>query len=61
MLADLLQHMTFGQRITAHDKQWTIVYVLPGSNDQALYLAIEEAAALPAPVSVIAVPRAPVR
>jgi len=56
-MADMLQYLMFGQRVTAHGKQWVIIQTLPGNGDQSQYLAVEETATLPAPVSVIAVPR----
>lgn len=57
-MADILQYLMFGQRVTAHGKQWVIIQTLPSSGDQNQYLAVEETATLPAPVSVIVVPRA---
>lgn len=45
--------------MTAHGKQWVVVYMLPGDDIYERYLAVEESAVLPAPISFIIVPRAP--
>lgn len=55
---DLLQSMCFGRRVTAHGKQWVVVYVLPSADAYDRYLAVEESTILPAPISFIIVPRA---
>lgn len=53
----LLQMLTIGAQVTAHGKQWLVVYALGKAADgDDLYLAVEPTAILPAPVLLISVP-----
>lgn len=54
----LLQILTIGSQVTAHGKSWLVVYALGKADGGDLYLAVEPAAVLPAPVSLILVPHA---